>query len=134
MKKKLVIGKLIARKIAEDLWEKGGTCLYETNRNGAYWFSCSSHGGYIVDENCLSLEERNRINEIGIFSEDYNFVKNGEGIIGTFKAWVFEEDCAWSVLETLTDIRRIVDLENNKVDEARKEVFETYYRKQEITI
>lgn len=35
---------------------------YRTNRHGAYYCSCSGHGGYVVDSRCLSDKERRKIN------------------------------------------------------------------------
>lgn len=50
-----------ARRIAELEWGKGGTTAYRTNRRGAYYYSCSGHGGYVVDSRCLTAQERRRI-------------------------------------------------------------------------
>lgn len=50
-----------ARHIAEMMWGTGGTSSYRTNRRGAYYYSCSSHGGYVVDSRVLSQREIARI-------------------------------------------------------------------------
>ena len=50
-----------ARHIAELSWGKGGTHSYRCNRKGAYYYSCSGHGGYVVDGRCLTKAERRKI-------------------------------------------------------------------------
>jgi len=50
-----------AREIAEQLWGRGGTNSYSTNRIGAFYFSCAGHGGYIVDGCALSDAELEEI-------------------------------------------------------------------------
>lgn len=50
-----------ARHIAELSWGNGGTTGYRCNRRGAYYYSCSGHGGYVVDSRCLTKRERARI-------------------------------------------------------------------------
>ncbi|MFA6926804.1 MAG: hypothetical protein WCQ69_07405 [Bacteroidales bacterium] len=52
-----------ARHIAEMSWGTGGTSSYRTNRRGAYYYSCSSHGGYVVDSRALSRKEIVEINQ-----------------------------------------------------------------------
>jgi len=112
-----------ARSIAEQNWQRGGTNALKTNRKGAYYYSCSAHGGYVVDGNALTTEEKTNIEkhikpEIGCVAVD-----NTTGKIKHFSYWgsfrynigsqtlyktliyLFEEDCAWSVLEKYTDIR-----------------------------
>ncbi len=46
-----------ARHIAELMWGTGGTHAIRTNRAGAYYYSCSGHGGYVVDHRALTIEE-----------------------------------------------------------------------------
>lgn len=50
-----------ARKIAEMVWGGRSTHAYRCNRVGAYYYSCSGHGGYVVDSRCLSLGEMRKI-------------------------------------------------------------------------
>jgi len=38
-----------ARNAAEALWGRGGTQSIPTKTPGAFYFSCSSHGGFIID-------------------------------------------------------------------------------------
>jgi hypothetical protein len=47
-----------ARSMAEANWGRGGTKSSKTNRKGAFYFSCSSHGGFVIDGRCLSEKER----------------------------------------------------------------------------
>jgi len=123
-----------ARRIAECLWGKGGTNSYKTNRKGAYYFSCSGHGGYIVDSRVLTTEEKIEINNFVepenldvytqlIQNENYvvhvnmsEFTCRGKkwnyaSVYGppvendSIKVYVFEEDCNWAILEKFTDIR-----------------------------
>lgn len=53
--------KINARYIAEAMWGSGGTRAQRTNRQGAYYYSCSQHGGYVVDGKALTFEEREKI-------------------------------------------------------------------------
>lgn len=53
--------KINARYIAEAMWGPGGTRAQRTNRTGAYYYSCSQHGGYVVDGKALTFEEREKI-------------------------------------------------------------------------
>jgi hypothetical protein len=139
--------KIPARRIAELLWGTGGTNAVRTNRFGVYYYSCSGHGGYVVDSRSLSDEEKREINK---FTEPENLhllVQNINGIdcvIGVnmanfshickqrfrfshrypepdwvdLKVYLFEEDCDWSILEKLTDIRL---LNNNGGKECSEE-------------
>jgi hypothetical protein len=52
-----------ARSIAESMWGKGGTTAYKTNRQGAFYYSCSGHGGYIIPALTLTEAERAEINK-----------------------------------------------------------------------
>lgn len=46
-----------ARSMAETRWGSGGTHGYRTNRRGAFYYSCSSHGGFVIDSRCLTPQE-----------------------------------------------------------------------------
>jgi hypothetical protein len=50
-----------ARNMAESNWGRGGTTSYKTNRKGAFYFSCSGHGGFVIDARCLTDEEREKM-------------------------------------------------------------------------
>ena len=70
-----------AYKIAEMAWGSGGTHAYKCNRRGAYYYSCSGHGGYVVDSRCLTKQERKRI-ERHIRAIDLRLLvqsRNGDG-------------------------------------------------------
>lgn len=127
--------KINARHIAELEWGSGGTTAYRTNRPGAYYYSCSAHGGYVVDSRALDPVERAVINryvqprnlnlyvqqaEAGddlIVHVDYTdfdcrgrhtfrYKSNGHQTRWeTLPVYIFEEDCDWCVLEKFTDIR-----------------------------
>jgi hypothetical protein len=51
-----------ARHIAKLSWGEVNES-YRTNRRGAYYYSCSGHGGYVVDSRCLTPKERAKIDK-----------------------------------------------------------------------
>jgi len=55
--------KINPRAVAEAMWGTGGTNAVRTNRKGAYYYSCSAHGGYVVSPNALTEEEKALLNE-----------------------------------------------------------------------
>lgn len=120
-----------ARNLAESLWGRGGTSALRTNRKGAYFFRCSAHGGYVVDHRALTREERLSIDRhvapknVSLLVQTRN---DGEYVLAVdnphttrvryrydpslgpvrwhpYPVYAFEEDCAWVILERLTDIR-----------------------------
>lgn len=115
-----------ARSFAETLWGRGGTNGYRTNRKGAYYYSCSGHGGYVVDAEALTPEERANI-DVYVKAEKVFYADHANGknyflqnpfsvrrqryhiypdtVTGYTQVYVFEEDCDWAVLEKFTDIR-----------------------------
>ena len=48
----------IARNIAEAAWGRGDTVAQRTTRRGAYFLTCDQGFGFVLDDACLSLEER----------------------------------------------------------------------------
>jgi hypothetical protein len=121
------------RNVAENFWGRGGTTSYKTNRKGAYYYSCSGHGGYLVQESALTPQELESLAQSGLVKRDkipvimgpdglcygvdytYNarywsgrkrrfFVPPGSTWVDVF-FYAFEEDCEWAVLETCTSIR-----------------------------
>jgi len=115
-----------ARSFAETTWGTGGTHSYRTNRHGAYYFSCSGHGGYVVDAAALTAEERAAIDPYvkpmqSFYAERAGgqcyFLMNphsyrsrsyrvySDTVTGYTGIYFFEEDCDWAVLEKFTDIR-----------------------------
>lgn len=83
-----------ARRIAEAEWGSGGTTYYETNRQGTYWFSCSGHGGFVIDKACLSDDE--------IASLSPHLDMKGSVVLA-------EEDLCWALIVKFCDIRRLRD-------------------------
>ena len=66
-----------ARHIAELMWGTGGTTAVRTNRRCVYYYSCSGHGGYVVDHRALTLEELEHI-------KPYH-----DSLVGPFDLYVF---------------------------------------------
>lgn len=117
-----------ARTLAETNWGTGGTHAYRTNRKGVFYYSCSGHGGYVVDGNALTFDERANIdryqtpeivwaiidNETGVIRKTSNPYSmkafraryyHTERLDKNYPIYFFEEDCAWAILEKFTDIR-----------------------------
>ena len=118
-----------ARVLAETTWGTGGTHAYRTNRKGAFYYSCSGHGGYIVDGNALTVTERanidkyhtpeivwairnNLTNEVRKTSNPFSIKRffarhypHAEYLDKNYPIYYFEEDCDWAILEKFTDIR-----------------------------
>lgn len=115
-----------ARSMAVSRWGTHATSA-RTNRRGAFYFSCSSHGGYIIDGRCLTLDETNNILKYlpAEFATEV-FATNKPEVAVKFRGpdsnrnltyyghsqqtrqiliFYGEEDCAWSVIEKFTDIR-----------------------------
>jgi len=121
----------IARNLAENMWGRGGTSTHRTNRKGVFYFSCSGHGGYVVDANALTEAERAKIEQYAKpdhLSLAVQSRKDGKFVIAVrdprvhqksvsfyadegptkfeqYPIFFFEEDCAWALLEVMTDIR-----------------------------
>ena len=148
-----------ARAIAEMMWGRGGTNANKVNRNGAYYFSCAGHGGYLVAENALTEAEKEVLNPYGtreyinILVQECNGVEYVVAVDNSpmnrsvtkkrsfrvdmnrgpvrwerFHIYVFEEDCAWSILEKHTDIRLKRDDESKEYYEARENGIESTYQ------
>lgn len=77
-------------KLAKSLWGDVNRRTL-TTREGAYWFDCSGHGGYIVKTSSLTSSEKYRLKE--------------RGYIAHKGFYDFEEDCNYKDLEECTDIR-----------------------------
>lgn len=137
------------RNLAEALWGRGGTKAHKTNRKGAYYYSCSGHGGYLVNAQALTPSEIESLNKfikpielpvlVGPDSLIYGVDYASQSKYGTGKrrflcpqgskwesvqVYVFEEDCDWAVLETLTDIRIVRNhISSESLSEARASAF-----------
>ena len=144
------------RQIANNSW--GGDCQsIKTNRNGAYYYSCSAHGGYVVKSLALSKEERTMIDakhspemlpilvqkrkdgdfviavDYGKFNPVYRRRKiSYNPSLGSVEwrghpMYLFEEDEEWSILEHYTDIRLKEDEDDPKHDDVIRRSFETWH-------
>jgi hypothetical protein len=115
--------------MAETHWGRGGTHGYKTNTRGAFYYSCSGHGGYVIDGRCLTEVEhqalRNHIQMPGGYTateivddqtqkvvkfrgpENYRSLRyyRATQTVRTIPILFAEEDCDWAVLEFFTDIR-----------------------------
>lgn len=136
----------IARQIAESSWGRGGTASYKTNRKGSYYFSCSSHGGFVISAAALSSDEYNKISE---FSEPMTidvYVSNDDDSVllvmhpfrtrsgrirGIGKSgyrvvkeefFMLEEDCAWCLAVVFADIM----VKDMTKEEAQKTFYYQY--------
>jgi len=152
----------LAKTLAEQAWGRGGTHSYKTNRKGVYYFSCSGHGGYIVDLKRLTASEIEAIKAyinpsvlrmviqdtiegeiiLSIRGEDsqirspvkYNPAKGKAGW-QEYNYFVFEEDCAWSILEKFTDIRSEgFSLSKEEREQVINDTFNRWYGKDKIAI
>ena len=138
----------IAKNLAEARWGRGGTTSYRTNRKGVYYFSCSSHGGYVVDLKALTSDDIKEISQYISF-ETMEIVLNDDYVFGYFNPfthkrnasvsvpmytvgvrksnyhfYLFEEDCDWAILEKFTDIRR---KDGVPEEENQKYIADTFY-------
>ena len=137
-----------ARNIAESCWGRGGTNQVKTNQKGAFYFSCSGHGGYVVKVDALTETERNEIEKYAetsyvnfltnmdngeVYGVDYGPIaryctkRSYRHPMGARVEWrryefyMFEEDCEWVVLEKNTTIRCM------DRTESREEFIEKYW-------
>lgn len=108
-----------ARSMAEANWGSGGTNSSRTNRRGAFYFSCSGHGGFIIDGRALSDEEKALMREFATPQETVEVYNPDTGkVYGIFnpfairrrsirapiyamqnkvEIWAFDEDCDWCI-------------------------------------
>lgn len=138
-----------ARSFAETRWGRGGTRSYRTNRFGAFYYSCSSHGGYVVAGYTLSAAERANIdkhvapekctwvydtstgkttflsNPNNMRAQRYRFNPDRQAREFNYPVYYFEEDCDWAVLEKFTDIRR--NVWNNEDPDAHEKFIEQVF-------
>ncbi len=114
-----------ARSMAEMEWGRGGTSSSRTNRKGAYYFSCSGHGGFVIDARCLTAEEREKMGKY-LTPEIAHEVVRSDGTVRRFRGpqgrqtlkyspgletireveiFFAEEDCNWAIPVVLADIK-----------------------------
>ena len=101
-----------ARAIAEAMWGKGGTNSERTNARGAFWFSCSGHGGFIIADEAITDAQRDAMRKDGfepetatryigwrktVFMHPHRMrgARIAYHATETVTYWVFEEDCNW---------------------------------------
>lgn len=111
-----------ARSIAECLWGRGGTHSEPINRPGAFYFSCSGHGGFVIDTACLTDEELEAIKPYvsieqateytwgnrSVFMHPYRRRSSKVSVMAIQKTvlfFVLEEDCDWCLAYLFTGIR-----------------------------
>lgn len=121
-----------ARGLAESIWGPGGTTACRANRTGAFYFSCSGHGGFVIDDRALTGQERERLAAAGFTADSCWGVRDATGRIVTVRhrdsqvlrprrvtyqpgrgervdasipVWIFEEDCDWAAVYVFTGIR-----------------------------
>jgi hypothetical protein len=111
----------LARQMAESQWGRGGTSSYRTNRKGAYYYSCSSHGGFVISAAALSPDEYKAIRQyvepevMSVYLDNLDdrvllayhpFRQNGAKLWGVSakgyrvekeEIFLLEEDCDWSL-------------------------------------
>jgi len=118
--------------LAESLWGTGGTASDRTNRDGAFCFSCSAHGGFVIDDRALTGRERDLLTEAGFAAVACWGIRGADGGIiavrhprpqdqqqqrviyqprrGEYEdrnipVWTFEEDAEQAAVYALTGIR-----------------------------
>ncbi|MER8983945.1 hypothetical protein [Mesorhizobium sp. M0843] len=130
-----------ARSIAEALWGTGGTNSSRTNRAGAFYFSCSGHGGFVIDARALTHEEylKFRLHKDPEQAQDYGKAIMHEYRRRSFKVtptqlanmqdfefFVLEEDCDWCIAPLMAGIRT---LDGYMTDEAAQNTFDRWIKK-----
>lgn len=114
-----------ARTMAEQRWGRGGTHSYRTNRPGAFYFSCSGHGGFVIDARAFTEDELVQIREYLSPEIATEVVQNATGKIVRFRGpegrrnlkyrmhsesvgypeiFFAEEDADWSVVAVFAGI------------------------------
>ncbi|WP_454287224.1 hypothetical protein [Rhizobium arsenicireducens] len=111
-----------ARSIAEARWGRGGTNSEPTTRRGAFYFSCSGHGGFVIDARALTPEERAAIEPYVSFdtAKSYTWGRHQvlmhpyrttgakvalDAVTEQFDFLLLEEDCDWCLAYVFTGIR-----------------------------
>ena len=124
------------RHIAELNWGTGGTTAYPTSRKGFYYYSCSSHGGYVVPEESFTAQELNELKKRNYTPDKLQVLIQRDAIIGInyesiamyhaknrrksykynpalglpkweeINIFLFEEDCNWKIVEEITGVER----------------------------
>jgi len=113
-----------ARQMAESKWGSGGTHSEKTTEPGAFYFSCSGHGGFILDGRALPGQARESLKQF-IQPEivEHYFTQCGKLVAFNwpdrrrnrkipadcykvqFEVFVLEEDCDWCLAYMFTPVR-----------------------------
>jgi hypothetical protein len=136
----------LARATAEATWGRGGTTAYKTNRKGAYYFSCSSHGGFVISAKALTSAEYEALSKyvtpevltVYVANENNSVLlafhpfrsKSGRlpyaGPMGhrveKEEVFLLEEDCDWALAVKLTGI-----MTKDMTAEAAEKTFYNWY-------
>jgi hypothetical protein len=121
MERQMFLTSSLARQTAEARWGRGGTAAYKTNRKGAYYFSCSGHGGFVISAKALSAAEYEAISKyvtpevMTVYVDDfdnqvllvYHPFRRNTGKLRSYsrggyrvekeEIFLLEEDCEWAL-------------------------------------
>lgn len=99
-----------ARNLAESRWGRGGTSSETTGHPGIFYFSCSSHGGFIIDGKAYHLQGLQPQTVTAIVGKTGKVLKVrapesrrtlgyypslGQTCIDGYPVYYAEEDCDW---------------------------------------
>lgn len=134
-----------ARSIAEAMWGPDGTRQRSMSRPGAWWFTCSQHGGAIIDGRTLTAEERAALIP-HCTPADADLYEHAGRIVGLMnperrrplrvpigstktriQIFTFEEDCAWCLLYLFTGIRDRDPARAAKSEASAQRTFDLYF-------
>jgi hypothetical protein len=136
----------LARATAESRWGRGGTTAYKTNRKGAYYFSCSGHGGFVISAKALTAAEYEAMAKYvtpevmtvyvdmetnAVLLAYHPFRQNSGKLRGVGRKgyrvekeelFLLEEDCAWSLAVILAGI-----MTSDMTKESAEKTFYNWY-------
>ena len=141
-----------ARQIAEASWGKGGTSSRKTNTRGAFYFSCSGHGGFVIDARVLEPEQRERLARFVQFDTVTRYTDGQDKVYGLmtpyrsksfrvpfghvteqFDIILLEEDCAWALAYVMTTVRLKADLVEPQATETAVQAAKTVWDWYDVT-
>lgn len=99
-----------AAEIAAGTWGAVDS-FYPTNRDGAYEFGCAGHGGFVVDAEALTADERKAL----------------EPHMKASNVMLFEEDCAWALLYVLTAVRARDPARAQRAVDVAQKTFDQFF-------
>lgn len=130
-----------ARQIAQGCWGAGGTQAYKTNRRGAFYYSCASHGGYVISADCLTDSERELCERYGARKETATRYTSGNNsklmhpyrtrglkyrlsaTVTDIDFYLFEEDCQWCIPYLFCGITSSAFIDKETADRAARSTF-----------